>query len=48
MLVRELIERLQQFDGELEIVAHYNGDEYESDLEFLRLRQEDGVVHFCD
>jgi hypothetical protein len=48
MLVRELIEQLQQFDGELEIVAHYNGDEYMSNLEFLQLRQEDGVVHFYD
>jgi len=49
MTVRELIERLQQFDGELEIVAHFNGNEYDSDLEFLELYQDpDGVVHFCN
>ena len=48
MLVRELIERLQQFDGELEILAHYNGDEYVSDLMYLELVEEDGVLHFKD
>jgi hypothetical protein len=48
MLVRELIERLQQFDGELEILAHYNGGEYESDLEYLGLDEEDGTLHFRD
>jgi hypothetical protein len=48
MKVKELIEQLQKFDGELEILAHYNGDEYESDFMFLRLVEEDGILHFKD
>lgn len=50
MKVKELIEQLQKFDGELEILVHVhcNGDEYESDLMFLRLVEEDGVLHFKD
>lgn len=39
MLVRELIELLQQFDGEKEVWMQQNGGEYHSSLEFLKVEE---------
>lgn len=48
MKVRELIELLEGFDGDLELRGSYNGGEYESDLEFLVVEQVDGVLWLLD
>jgi len=44
MKVRELIEWLQEFDGEMEVRGSYAGGEYESDLDFLNIEERDGDV----
>ena len=50
MKVRELIEWLQEFDGEMEVRGSYAGGQYESDLDFLNIeeRDGDGVVWLLD
>lgn len=48
MKVKELIERLEKFDGELELESWQNGDEYVSDLEFLKIYEEGGKVILRD
>jgi len=48
MKVRELIEWLEGFDGELVVRGSYNGGEYESDLELLDIEKREGEVWLLD
>lgn len=48
MKVKELIELLSKFDGELELRGEYNGGEYESDLDYLEVKEVDGKVWWLD
>ncbi len=48
MKVKELIELLSQFDGESELRGSYNGGEYESVLDFLKVEEVDGKVWLLD
>ena len=48
MKVREFIEWLEGFDGELELRGSYNGGEYESDLELVEIEERDGKVWLLD
>jgi hypothetical protein len=48
MKIKDLIKLLEQFDGEKEIVAKYNGGEYESDLSTLQLVETENHVEFKD
>ena len=48
MKVKELIELLSKFDGELDIVMEQNGGEYESDLEFMDVEVDGGELRLKD
>ena len=48
MKVKELIELLQQFDGEKELMLEQNGGEYWSDLQFLKVEERDDKVWLLD
>ena len=49
MKVKELIKLLEQFDGESELMMSQNGGEYWSDLQFLKVEEDDkGVVWLKD
>jgi len=48
MKVKELIELLSKYDGNLELMMEQNGGEYESDLEFMVVDQIDGKVWLLD
>ena len=48
MKVRELIEWLEGFDGDMELRGSYNGGEYESVLDLLEIEERDGVVWLLD
>lgn len=48
MKVRELIEWLEGFDGELELRGSYNGGEYVSDFELLDIEKREGEVWLLD
>ena len=49
MKVKELIELLSKFDGEKELRSEQNGGEYWSDLEFLKVEEDEkGVVWLKD
>jgi hypothetical protein len=48
MKVRELIEWLECFDGDKELMMEQNGGEYVSDLEFIDIQEKDGKVWIYD
>ena len=48
MKVKELIELLSKFDQESELRGSYNGGEYESVLDFLKVEEVDGKVWLLD
>jgi len=48
MKVKELIELLSKYDGNLELMMEQNGGEYESNLEFMVVEQVDGKVWLLD
>ena len=49
MKVKELIELLQQFNGDAELMLSENGGEYNSDLEFMEVKVDgEGVVWLCN
>ena len=48
MKVRELIEWLEGFDGELEVMMEQNGGEYVSDLDNMKVEEVDGVLWLMD
>jgi hypothetical protein len=49
MTVRELIELLQQYDGDREVWMQQNGGEYHSSLEFLRVEEVgDDILYLID
>lgn len=48
MKVKELIELLSKFDGEMEVLMEQNGGEYVSDLEFMKVEEKDGKVWLLD
>jgi hypothetical protein len=48
MKVRELIEWLEGFDGDKELMMEQNGGEYVSDLEFIDIQEKDGKVWIYD
>ena len=48
MKVKELIELLSKFDGELDVVMEQNGGEYESDLSFMKVEERDGELRLLD
>ena len=48
MKVRELIEWLEGFDGELDVMMEQNGGEYVSDLECMNIEEKDGKVWLLD
>ena len=49
MKVKELIELLQQFNSESELMLSQNGGEYHSDLQFMEVKVDvEGVVWLCD
>ncbi len=48
MKVKELIELLSKFEGELELRGSYNGGEYESDFELMELEKREGEVWLLD
>ena len=41
MKVKELIELLKQFDEESELMMSQNGGEYYSDMQFLKVEEDD-------
>ena len=49
MKVKELIELLQQFDGEKEVWMQVNGGEYHSSLDFVKAEEVgDDIVYLID
>ena len=49
MTVRDLIELLQQHDGDREVWMQQNGGEYHSSLEFLRVEPVgDDILYLID
>ena len=48
MKVRELIELLSEFDGELELNMEQNGGEYVSDLGNMKVEVIDGELWLLD
>jgi hypothetical protein len=48
MKVKELIELLSKFNQESELRGSYNGGEYESVLDFLKVEEVDGKVWLLD
>jgi len=49
MKVKELIELLSKFDGEKELMMSQNGGEYHSDLQFLKVGEDEkGQVWLLD
>lgn len=49
MKIKDLIELLSKFDGEKELKGSYNGGEYESCLDLLKVvEDEKGVVWLLD
>jgi hypothetical protein len=45
---RELIEWLEGFDGDKELMMEQNGGEYVSDLELIDIQEKDGKVWIYD
>jgi hypothetical protein len=48
MKVRDLIEWLEGFDGDMELMMEQNGGEYVSDLKFMDIQEKDGKVWIYD